>query len=211
MQRRAIGGGVVIGIVAYSRYGKLRADELLQPGPLSSYDVPQATGVAMKKRAKAGAEPLKGRRRKTPKPERPHAPKAVARTNSPPAAEETEVARLIRERDEALEQQTATSEVLQAISSSTGDLEPVFGTILEKAVRYCDANFGTFFLYEKNQTSLVAAHNMPTAFSEAHRRRPGTVPGGPVETAMRTRRAVHIPDLQQRNPTVNANPERLTQ
>jgi GAF domain-containing protein len=149
----------------------------------------------MKKRSKAGREPTKGLRSKTAKPERRRAPKAVARSNLPPAREKTEVARLRRERNEALEQQTATSEVLQAISRSTGDLEPVFGTILEKAVRYCDANFGTLFLYEKDQTSLVAAHNMPTAFSEAHRKRPGTVPGGPVETAMRTRRAVHVPDL----------------
>src|SRR5271170_7293305 len=82
---------------------------------------------------------------------------------------------------EALEQQTATSDVLQVISGSTGDLEPVFGTMLEKAVRYCDANFGTLFLHEGDQVSLVAAHNMPTAFSEAHRGRPGIVPGGPVE------------------------------
>jgi hypothetical protein len=146
----------------------------------------------MKSRSKASGDPIKGRRRKTPGPKRRNAPKAAARSNSPHAGEETEVARLRRERNEALEQQTATSEVLQAISSSTGDLEPVFGTILEKAVRYCDANFGTLFLYEKDQASLVAAHNMPTAFSEAHRRRPGVVPGGPVETAMRTRRAVHI-------------------
>ena len=152
-------------------------------------------GVAMKKRSKAGRKPIKGQRRKAAKPTGRNAPKAVARSNSAPAGEETEVARLRRERNEAFEQQTATSEVLQAISSPTGDLEPVFGTILEKAVRYCDANFGTLFLYEKDRTSLVAAHNMPTAFSEAHRRRPGTVLGGPVETAMRTRRTVHIPDL----------------
>jgi transcriptional regulator with GAF, ATPase, and Fis domain len=149
----------------------------------------------MKRRSRVGGGPIKGRRRKTPEPKRRNAPKAVARSNSPPAREETEVARLRRERNEALEQQTATSEVLQTISSSTGDLEPVFGTILEKAVRYCDANFGTLFLYEKDQTSLVAAHNMPAAFSEAHRRSPGIVPGGPGETAMRTRRTVHVPDL----------------
>ena len=68
---------------------------------------------------------------------------------------------------EALEQQTATANVLEVISSSTGDLEPVFGTMLEKAVHYCDANFGTLFLHEDDQLSLVAAHNMPTAFPEA--------------------------------------------
>src|SRR5262249_17954342 len=70
---------------------------------------------------------------------------------------------------EALEQQIATSDVLQVISSSTGDLGRVFGTILEKAVRYCDAEFGTLFLQEDDRLSLVAAHNMPSVFSEAHR------------------------------------------
>ena len=96
---------------------------------------------------------------------------------------------------EALEQQTAGSDVLQVLSGSAGDLELLFGTMLEKAVRYCDAKFGTLFLREEDQLSLVAAHNMPTAFSEAHRCGPGIVPGGPVEAAMRTRRTVHMPDL----------------
>ena len=82
---------------------------------------------------------------------------------------------------EALERQIATSDVLQVISGSAGDLGPVFGIMLERAVRYCDANFGTLFLRDKGRLSLVAAHNMPTAFSKAHRDRPGSVPGGPVE------------------------------
>jgi GAF domain-containing protein len=114
---------------------------------------------------------------------------------------------------EALEQQTATSDVLQVISGSTGDPEPVFRTMLEKAVRYCDANFGTLFLREKDQLSLVAAYNMPTAFSEAHRRSPGIIPGGPIDVAMRTGRAVHVPDLAatqsylERHPTAVAGVE----
>ena len=106
-----------------------------------------------------------------------------------------ENARLLNELRQSLEQQTATAEVLQVISGSAGDIEPVFATILEKAVRYCDGNFGTLFLHKEDQLSLVAAYNMPTAFSEAHRDRPGIVPGGPVETVMRTRRTVHMPDL----------------
>ena len=76
---------------------------------------------------------------------------------------------------EALEQQTAASAVLQVISGCTGDLASVFGTILEKAVRHCDAKFGTLFLREEDEVSLAAAYNMPTAFSEAHRRVPGPV------------------------------------
>ena len=114
---------------------------------------------------------------------------------------------------DALEQQTATSDVLQVISGSTGDLAPVFGTMLEKAVRYCDAKFGTLFLRERDQLSLVAAHNMPTAFSEAHRRSPGIIPGGPVEVAMRTGRAARVPDLAatqsylERHPTAVAGVE----
>ncbi len=106
-----------------------------------------------------------------------------------------ENARLLNELRQSLEQQTATSDVLQVVSSSPGELEPVFGTMLEKAVRCCDANFGTLFLREGDQLSLAAAHNMPVAFSKAHRSRPGIIPGGPVEAAMRTRRTVHMPDL----------------
>ena len=77
-----------------------------------------------------------------------------------------ENARLLNELRQSLEQQTATAEVLQVISGSAGDIEPVFATILEKAVRYCDGNFGTLFLHKEDQLFLVAAYNMPTAFSK---------------------------------------------
>jgi hypothetical protein len=69
----------------------------------------------MKRRSKAGGAAIKGRRRKTPEPKRSNAPRAVPpskSSKSSPLGEETEVARLTRERDEALEQQTATGDVL---------------------------------------------------------------------------------------------------
>ena len=68
---------------------------------------------------------------------------------------------------EALEQQTATSEVLQVISSSPGDLEPVFATMLENAVRICDAKFGNIYRWDGEALHLVATHNTPPAFAEA--------------------------------------------
>ena len=73
---------------------------------------------------------------------------------------------------EALEQQTATSELLQVISSSPGDLEPVFATMLEKAVRICDASFGNIYRWDGEALHLLATQNTPPAFAEALTRSP---------------------------------------
>src|SRR6516165_9448408 len=73
---------------------------------------------------------------------------------------------------ESLEQQTATSEVLQVISSSPGELEPVFQAIMENAVRICEAKFAAMHLWEGDQYRLVAMHNAPPAWAEYRRREP---------------------------------------
>src|SRR5262247_3639980 len=77
-----------------------------------------------------------------------------------------------RELTEALEYQTATSEVLQVISSSPGELEPVFEAMLANAVRVCEASFGNLYLHEGGALRVVATHNVPRAFAEARRRGP---------------------------------------
>jgi two-component system, NtrC family, sensor kinase len=102
-----------------------------------------------------------------------------------------------RELTESLEQQTATSEVLQVISSSPGDLEPVFRTMLEKAIRISGAKFGIIHSWDGEHLRLLATHNLPPAFDEARRRAPEFRPG--PKTGIRrmaaTKSVIHIPDL----------------
>ena len=151
----------------------------------------------MKKRSRAGGEQIKGRRRKTPEPKRRNAPKAVARFNSSSTAEETEVTRLTRELDEALERQAATSEVLQVISGSPGDLQPVFAAMLENAVRICDAKFGEIYRWENDALAIVATHNTPPAFAEERKLSPylRPPPTTPVGRMLATKSVVHVADL----------------
>ena len=73
---------------------------------------------------------------------------------------------------EALEQQTATSNVLQIISSSPGNLEPVFATMLENAVHLCDAKFGSINRWDGEALHLVATYNVPPDFAEFRKRTP---------------------------------------
>ena len=79
-----------------------------------------------------------------------------------------EVQARTKELTESLEQQTATSEVLQVISSSPGELAPVFETILENAARVCEAKFGNLLLYDGSAFRIVAFHNTPSAFVEEY-------------------------------------------
>ena len=98
---------------------------------------------------------------------------------------------------ESLEQQTATSEVLQVISSSQGDLKPVFQTMLESATRVCGANFGTMNLWDGEKYNIVADHNIPPEFS-AYRHRAPIIPqpGTSLAIIAETHRAVQVPDLR---------------
>ena len=101
------------------------------------------------------------------------------------------------ELSESLEQQTATAEVLKVISSSPGELEPVFDTMLENAVRICDAKFGTLVLYEGNAFRRVALHNAPAALAEEHERDP-IVPRSAANLYRlpETKQVIQIADIQ---------------
>jgi len=112
------------------------------------------------------------------------------------ASNETEVARLKRKLREAREQQAATSEVLQIVSSSPGDLQPVFAAMLEKAVRICDAKFGNIHRWDGEALHLLAAHNTPADFAEVRSRSPFRVgPQTPTGRMLATKTVVHITDL----------------
>jgi GAF domain-containing protein len=120
----------------------------------------------MRRRTSAGGEPVKARRRKAATLKRRNGPKTVRRRGSSAAAQETTVARLARELNEALEQQTATTEILRVISASPGDLQPVFEAILENATRICEAKFGNLWLREGNKFRIVAVYGGSPEYCE---------------------------------------------
>jgi two-component system NtrC family sensor kinase len=121
-----------------------------------------------------------------------------------------EVQARTRELSEALEQQTATSEVLGAISSSPGELEPVFQTMLANAVRICEATFGNMYLRDGDVFRIAAAHNTPTPLLEHRRRVPLQRPTSAFGRMVRTKEVVHIADLLADPAYAEREPEVVT-
>src|SRR5215469_11396990 len=143
----------------------------------------------MKRRSSAGSERGKSRGRKTRASKRRNALKARRDRGSSTAGQETVVARLTRERDEALLRETANSNILRLISKSPDDLEFVFRTILEQATSICNAKFGVLDLYDGDAFRSVAHFNTPTALLEALTRRGPfkPPPGSPFDQVMLAR------------------------
>jgi signal transduction histidine kinase len=117
-----------------------------------------------------------------------------------------ENARLLKELRESLQQQTATSEVLQVISSSPGELKPVFQAMLENATRVCEAEFGILNLYDRGTFRTVAFHNAPPGFAEAMSRPKRAYPGSGLSYVERTKQFAHIDDLRARQPYLDGDP-----
>ncbi len=108
-----------------------------------------------------------------------------------------ENARLIDEQREALEQQIATSEVLQVINASRGDLAPVFDTMLEKAMRLCGAAFGMLYTYDGERVHIAAHRGVPSAWAEFKARLPvmTPLPGSGLRRLYETKRSLHTLDM----------------
>src|SRR5262249_50177519 len=144
----------------------------------------------MRRRSRASSKLANARSRKA------KALKAVRDSGSFGSDPETEVVRLTRELNEALEQQAATSEVLRVISSSPGELEPIFQIILQNGAQLCEAKFGNLYLYQDGALHTVASHNVPPAFAEARRRGPWQPnPNTPHAKVIRTKQTIHVTDL----------------
>ena len=118
------------------------------------------------------------------------------------AIENTRLLNELRQRtddlSEALEQQTATSQVLQVISSSPGELEPVFEAMLANAVRICEAKFGTMIRAEDGGYCTVAMHGAPPAYANERRRNP-LLQIGPTNPLLRlaaSKQLQHIADIR---------------
>jgi GAF domain-containing protein len=152
----------------------------------------------MTRHSGASRKSARSRRPKLPKSKRRNQPNVAGNRPSRSGAE-TEVVQLRRELHEALEQQTATAEVLRVISSSPNALDPVFRTMLTNATRLCEADFGQLLLHQGDGLFLnVAMHNAPPAFAELRKREPMVRASGTLaRTATERLEFLHIADCTE--------------
>jgi signal transduction histidine kinase/putative methionine-R-sulfoxide reductase with GAF domain len=147
-------------------------------------------------RGTVSRKPAKMQQRKPTRPKRSNAAMAAGEASSTIANLQEQVSALTRELSEALEQQTATAEVLQVISSSPGALEAVFQAMLQNATRICEANFGVLFRYEGDAFNPAALLGVPPAYADSQRRRGPFRPedGGPLHRLLQTKELVQRVD-----------------
>jgi hypothetical protein len=151
----------------------------------------------MKRRSRAGGKPVKARRHKAVTLKRSNASKLMRRGSSASTGEKTEIARLRRQLSEALEQQTATADVLKIISRSTFDLQTVLDSLIETQARLCGANRGVIFRRDGDSYHGVAFYNTSPELVDFIRRHPITPGRHSISArALLERRTIHIADVQ---------------
>jgi GAF domain-containing protein len=152
----------------------------------------------MTRRSRESGKQAKARRRKAEMPKRDTGPPTLRGRSSSSVGQESEFARLRHERDEALEQQAATSEVLRVISRSPGDLQPVFDIIAASALRLCGSSWSAVALFNGELLELAALHNLDNfkggeALRRSFPRKPSQT--GATDRAISTGIATYIPDV----------------
>jgi signal transduction histidine kinase len=151
----------------------------------------------MKRRSIAGGKAGKSTRHRSATPKRTPL-KGVSSRRLDTTAKESDIGRVTRERDEALEQQAATREVLRVISSSPGDMQPIFEAMLANALRICEAKFGHILLYDGESYHASHLHDVPPSYRQFWEQH-GPVRPGPntgLARLARTKQVAHIPDLK---------------
>jgi GAF domain-containing protein len=148
----------------------------------------------VKRRRTTGRKP--GKAQPTIKAKRAATSKAARKRSSSALGKDSEVAWLARERDEALEREKATAEVLQLISSSPGELAPVFEAMLANAVRLCGAKFGVLHRYDGESFEPAAMIAAPKAYADFAWARGRFLPqaGNALHHLLKTKAVVHTPD-----------------
>ena len=139
---------------------------------------------------------MKARRRKTTKVKPSSAAISARRGHSSVIDLQEKLERQAQELEEAREERAVIAEVLRVISSSPGEVEAVFQSILEHSVRLCAAKFANLYLCEGDAFRTIAMHNMPPAFAEARRRAPlvHPAPGTTLSRLVSSRSVIHVAD-----------------
>ena len=156
----------------------------------------------MTRRGTENPKPAKMQHRKPTRPKRSNAPTAARHDLQEQLDART------RQLNEAIEREQATAEVLRVISSSPGELAPVFDSILANATRLCDAKFATLWLCEGDGFRSVAQHNAPVPYLEQREREPVVHPdpGTALGRVARTKQVVQFADLMAEEAYLRGDP-----